>query len=57
MPKYRFVFNLERELTPEELNNLEIALWAQCEDLPIQEPVQLYQVEEKRNEPAKDREV
>jgi len=30
--RYRFVMTLDRELTQEELHDLEFALYAQCED-------------------------
>ena len=30
--QYKFIVELDRELSHEEMNELEIALWAQCED-------------------------
>ena len=32
MAKYTFTMVFERELSHEEVNDLEMALWAQCED-------------------------
>lgn len=32
MAMYKFIIELDRELSHEEMNELEIALWAQCED-------------------------
>lgn len=44
---YKFVIELNRELSHEEMNELEIALWAQCEDLRGLQNTQLLEIPNK----------
>lgn len=47
--KYRFTFWLAEELTPEQVNEVECALWAQIEDLGCK-LCQLVEVSKKEGE-------